>query len=97
MRCFNIIGNIHNKIIEIKDTEKVYLNKHFWVKPYISHIGINHDSALLIATDEFNFFNQNDCKIFDRLKRSLNFGRNKRNNAPYYPKIRAQRLSAEES
>ena len=64
----NDCSSLNLKVIEIKDTEKVYLNKHFWVKPYISHIGINHDSALLIATDEFNFFNQNDCKIFDRLK-----------------------------
>ena len=56
------------KVDEIKDAEKIYLNKNFWIKPYISHIGINHDSAILISTDKFNFFNQNDCKIFDRLE-----------------------------
>ena len=55
------------KVIEIKDTETVYLNKNFWVRPYISHVGINHDSAILIVTEDFKFFNQNDCKIFDRL------------------------------
>jgi UDP-MurNAc hydroxylase len=55
------------EVIEVKDTETVYLNKNFWIRPYISHVGINHDSAILIVTEEFKFFNQNDCKIFDRL------------------------------
>ena len=55
------------QVIEIEDTEKFSLGKDFWVKPYTSHIGINHDSAILITTNNFNFFNQNDCKIFDRL------------------------------
>lgn len=55
------------KVIEIKDGEKFHLNKNFWITPYISHIGINHDSAILIVTEDFKFFNQNDCKIFDRL------------------------------
>ena len=55
------------KVIEIKDTKKFSLSKDFWIKPYTSHIGINHDSAILIVTDNFTFFNQNDCKIFDRL------------------------------
>ncbi|MDG2158566.1 MAG: Rieske 2Fe-2S domain-containing protein [Gammaproteobacteria bacterium] len=55
------------EVFEIKDKEKYQLNKDFWISPYISHIGINHDSALLVVTEEFKFFNQNDCKIFDRL------------------------------
>lgn len=56
------------QVTEIKDAEKFCLSEDCWVKPYISHIGINHDSALLIVTKGFSFFNQNDCKIFDRLK-----------------------------
>ena len=55
------------KVIEIQDTDKFNLSKEFWIKPYISHIGINHDSAILVVTEKFKFFNQNDCKIFDRL------------------------------
>tara|TARA_Y100000748_G_scaffold301364_1_gene301436 strand:- start:519 stop:1862 length:1344 start_codon:yes stop_codon:yes gene_type:complete len=64
----NDCESLGHTVIEIKDKEKVYLNKIFWVEAYMSHIGINHDSALLIATDKFIFFNQNDCKIFDRLE-----------------------------
>ena len=33
----------------------------------IADIGVNHDAAILIKTDDISFFNQNDCKIFDRL------------------------------
>ena len=54
-------------VIEIQDIQKFNLSDNFWIKPYTSHIGINHDSAILISTKDFNFFNQNDCKIFDRL------------------------------
>jgi UDP-MurNAc hydroxylase len=38
-------------------------------KVFIDDSGINHDSAIFIATPDFTFFNQNDCKIFDRLPR----------------------------
>jgi UDP-MurNAc hydroxylase len=34
---------------------------------FIDDSGINHDSAIFVATAGFTFFNQNDCKIFDRL------------------------------
>lgn len=34
---------------------------------FIDDRSINHDSAIFVATPDFTFFNQNDCKIFDRL------------------------------
>jgi UDP-MurNAc hydroxylase len=34
---------------------------------FIDDGSINHDSAIFVATPNFTFFNQNDCKIFDRL------------------------------
>lgn len=36
-------------------------------KIFIDDSGINHDSAIFVTTPDFSFFNQNDCKIFDRL------------------------------
>jgi UDP-MurNAc hydroxylase len=35
---------------------------------YIDDRSINHDSAIFVATPDLTFFNQNDCKIFDRLQ-----------------------------
>lgn len=34
---------------------------------FIDDSGLNHDSAIFVAAPGFTFFNQNDCKIFDRL------------------------------
>lgn len=34
---------------------------------FIDDRSINHDSAIFVATPDLTFFNQNDCKIFDRL------------------------------
>lgn len=34
---------------------------------FIDDSGINHDSAIFVTAPGFTFFNQNDCKIFDRL------------------------------
>lgn len=35
---------------------------------FIDDSGINHDSAIFVQAPGFTFFNQNDCKIFDRLQ-----------------------------
>ena len=35
---------------------------------YTDDRSINHDSAIFVATPDLTFFNQNDCKIFDRLQ-----------------------------
>ncbi|RSZ60626.1 Rieske 2Fe-2S domain-containing protein [Massilia atriviolacea] len=37
------------------------------MRVFIDDGGINHDAALFVSTPDFTFFNQNDCKIFDRL------------------------------
>ena len=34
---------------------------------FIDDSGINHDAAIFVSAPGFTFFNQNDCKIFDRL------------------------------
>ena len=36
------------------------------IRLYIKDIGITHDASILVKTKEF-VFNQNDCKVFDRL------------------------------
>ncbi|MET0857967.1 MAG: Rieske 2Fe-2S domain-containing protein [Telluria sp.] len=36
---------------------------------FIDDGGINHDSAIFVSAPGFTFFNQNDCKLFDRLPR----------------------------
>jgi UDP-MurNAc hydroxylase len=53
--------------LELKDSTEVELSDWLKVTSFISDVGINHDSALLIRAGELIFFNQNDCKIFDRL------------------------------
>ena len=52
---------------ELADGIEMALDAEMNITPYISDIGVNHDSALLIKTSDGVFFNQNDCKIFDRL------------------------------
>jgi UDP-MurNAc hydroxylase len=34
---------------------------------FIDDSGINHDSAIFVRAPDFTFFNQNDCKLFDRM------------------------------
>ena len=50
----------------MKDSEK-FSNEDFNIQLYVDDRGINHDSAILLKSEGFSFFNQNDCKIFDRL------------------------------
>ena len=63
----NKLAQFDFEVLELTDSEKFKIDDLFFVSPFISDIGVNHDSALLIETSEFTFFNQNDCKIFDRL------------------------------
>jgi UDP-MurNAc hydroxylase len=37
------------------------------LRVFIDDSGINHDSAVFVQAPGLSFFNQNDCKIFDRL------------------------------
>jgi UDP-MurNAc hydroxylase len=61
------IRNLGFCVTELEDLTCWDIGAHVRIKVFISDVGVNHDSALLIETDDFRFFNQNDCKIFDRL------------------------------
>lgn len=63
----NKIMDMGFSCIEISDCEEYALEMQFKIKVFISDVGINHDSAVLVSIDDITFFNQNDCKIFDRL------------------------------
>jgi UDP-MurNAc hydroxylase len=54
-------------VIELDHSVEFFLADNFSIKPFISDVGVNHDSAVLVKSKEFNFLNQNDCKIFDIL------------------------------
>jgi UDP-MurNAc hydroxylase len=53
--------------VEISENTDMPIGIDISLKVFISEIGINRDSAILITTNSFTFFNQNDCKIFDRI------------------------------
>ena len=63
----NCIDDINLKVEELDDSKKTKLSKNLHVTFYMSDVGFNHDSSVLIETDSFTFLNQNDNKIFDRL------------------------------
>ena len=56
----------NNTILVIKDNES-FLFEDSKITLFVDDKGINHDSAIFYESAKFNFFNQNDCKIFDRL------------------------------
>jgi len=53
--------------VEISENSVLSLSAQISLQVYISELGVNRDSAIVVKTDNFVFFNQNDCKIFDRL------------------------------
>ena len=53
--------------LEISEESNMLLGTQISIKVFISEVGINRDSAIFVKTNSFTFFNQNDCKIFDRL------------------------------
>lgn len=61
------ILDLGQNLIELSDFEKKSLDDSMQIHLIISDIGINHDSAIFIKTEDFTFLNQNDCKVFDRL------------------------------
>jgi UDP-MurNAc hydroxylase len=61
------IINLGRNLIELSDFEKKSLDDSIQIHLIISDIGVNHDSAIFIKTEDFTFLNQNDCKVFDRL------------------------------
>lgn len=61
------IDRLGFQYIELLDGQSSAVSEWLTLTCLISDIGVNHDSALLVETPAFSFFNQNDCKIFDRL------------------------------
>jgi UDP-MurNAc hydroxylase len=55
--------NLH--AVEVAEGETVGTKIQFRI--FIDDGGINHDSAIFVSAPGFTFFNQNDCKLFDRL------------------------------
>lgn len=51
--------------VELAEKENVGVDIQFRI--FIDDSGINHDAAIFVETERLTFFNQNDCKIFDRL------------------------------
>lgn len=51
----------------VGDQETVEVAPGLRLTAYLTDIGINHDSAVLVECESFRFFDQNDCKMFDRL------------------------------
>jgi UDP-MurNAc hydroxylase len=48
-------------------TESDVVGTSIQLRIFIDDGGLNHDSAIFVKTEDFTFFNQNDCKIFDQL------------------------------
>ena len=61
------VKNLGRDLIELSDNEKQNLDEAMQIYLIISDIGINHDSAMVVKTDDFTFLYQNDCMVFDRL------------------------------
>lgn len=55
-------------VTEVADTHKQAVADDIGIQVFVSDIGVNHDSAVLVTTPDFTLLNQNDCKIFDRLQ-----------------------------
>lgn len=61
----NALGAMHVRAVELAEGETAGMAIRFRV--FIDDSGINHDSAIFVAAPGLTFFNQNDCKLFDRL------------------------------
>jgi UDP-MurNAc hydroxylase len=59
------LQRMHLRTLELTEADVVGTSIRFQI--FIDDASINHDSAIFVRTDGFTFFNQNDCKIFDRL------------------------------
>ena len=55
-------------VTEVADADRQAVAADIDIQVFISDIGVNHDSAVLVTTPGFTLLNQNDCKIFDRLQ-----------------------------
>ena len=55
------------EVIELEDQTIYFFSEHDYIELMIVDVGVNHDSAAIVHIDNETFFNQNDCKISDRL------------------------------
>jgi len=62
------LESIGYQVIELEDHQKYYLSDIDFIELMITDTGVNHDSTAIVNLDNEVFVNQNDCKIFDRLK-----------------------------
>jgi UDP-MurNAc hydroxylase len=59
------LRSMNLRTVELAEGEQLGSSIRFRI--FIDDGSINHDSAIVVAAPGFTFFNQNDCKIFDRL------------------------------
>ena len=60
------LGRMGLSAVELAEGESA--GKGIRLRVFIDDSGINHDSAIFVQAPGLTFFNQNDCKIFDRLR-----------------------------
>jgi len=60
------LGNMKLRAVELAEGEAA--GNSIRMRVFIDDSGINHDCALFVQAPGLSFFNQNDCKIFDRLR-----------------------------
>lgn len=63
----NKVLNLFDNVIELDQNKKYELDNEITISLIIKDIGISHDAAILVKTKKYVFFNQNDCKVFDKL------------------------------
>lgn len=64
------LGRLNLRATELAEGESAGAGIRFRI--FIDDSSINHDSAIFVEAPGFTFFNQNDCKIFDRLPKLKN-------------------------
>lgn len=62
---FDALSSMYLHTVELAEGEHAGTDIKFEI--FIDDTGINHDAAIFVTAPGFTFFNQNDCKIFDRL------------------------------
>lgn len=60
------LAGMQLRTVEIGEGERA--GAHIGFRVFIDDSGINHDSAIFVEAPGLTFFNQNDCKLFDRLQ-----------------------------
>ena len=63
----NQVFKLFDNVIELSQNKEYEIDNEIKISLIIKDIGISHDAAILIKTKNYVFFNQNDCKVFDKL------------------------------